>query len=54
MTPKEIAFQKLSNERESALRSELELFGYNPSPIVSKEVLVNMLMQVYFGGGKID
>jgi len=54
MTPEEFTFQQLSSESESGLRAELAVHGYNPSPIVSKEILINILMNVYFGGGNID
>lgn len=53
LTPEETTLHQLKKEKESALRAELSVHGYNPSPIISKDILISMLMQVYFGGGKL-
>jgi hypothetical protein len=50
MTPEEFTYQQLNNESESGLRAELDLYGYKPSPIINKKILVSMLMNIYFGG----
>jgi hypothetical protein len=49
MTPEEKAKIEFNNSSERGLRAELWLSGYNPSEIISKEILINMLMAVYFG-----
>jgi len=46
-------FMDLTNASESALRAELNIHGYEPSEVISKEILINMLMTVYFGGDRI-
>lgn len=53
LTPEQHTFQQLNNESESALRAELSVHVYEPSEIISKDILISMLMQIYFGGGKI-
>jgi hypothetical protein len=49
MTPAENTYHELYNSSESGLRGELALWEYNPSDIISKEILVNILMNIYFG-----
>jgi hypothetical protein len=49
MTPKENTCHELYNSSESGLRGELALWNYHPSEIISKDILINMLMVVYFG-----
>jgi hypothetical protein len=51
---KEITYNELYNSSEKGLRGELNLWEYNPSEIISKEILINMLMIVYFGELKIS
>jgi hypothetical protein len=48
MTPEEKVKTEFNNSTEKGLRGELALWGYNPSPLIKKEILVNMLMFVYF------
>jgi hypothetical protein len=50
MTPEENTYHELYNSSERGLRGELKLWGYEPSGIIKKEILINMLMNVYFGG----
>jgi hypothetical protein len=50
MTPEDNTYLELFNSSERGLRGELALWGYEPSEIISKEILINMLMNVYFGG----
>lgn len=54
MTPKEYTYKQLVKESESGLRAELEMFDYYPSQVISKDILINILMQVYFGGADHD
>lgn len=49
MTPEEIAKLEFNKSSEKGLRGELAIWGYKPSPVISKEILINMLIQVYFG-----
>ena len=50
MTPEELTRIELYNSSEYGLRGELSIWGYNPSPIINKNILINMLVQIYFGG----
>jgi hypothetical protein len=50
MTPEEIAKIEFNESNERGLRAELSIHGYNPSPIISKEILINVLLCIYFGG----
>jgi hypothetical protein len=50
MTPEENTYHELFNSSEHGLRGELSLWGYEPSELISKDILINMLMYVYFGG----
>lgn len=50
MTARELLIQELHNTRESSVRAELWLHGLNPSEQISKEILINMLIAVYFEG----
>jgi hypothetical protein len=52
MTPEELTRIELSNNSDKGLRGELSLWGYEPSAIIRKEILVNMLLEIYFGGGE--
>lgn len=52
MSPEEIAKTEWDSSTEKGLRGELVIWGYKPSPVIQKEILVNMLIQVYFGGEK--
>lgn len=54
MTAKEYTYKQLLKESEYGLRAELSVHGYNPSEVISKTILVNMLMYVYFGGAGHD
>jgi hypothetical protein len=54
MTPAENTFHELYNSSESGLRSELALHGLYPSHVVNKSILINMLMNIYFGGNNND
>jgi hypothetical protein len=49
MTPEEIAITEWKISSEKGLRAELWVHGYEPSPVIKKEILINMLTQVYFG-----
>jgi hypothetical protein len=49
MTPEENTYHELYNSSESGLRAELWIHDYHPSEIIHKEILVNMLIQIYFG-----
>jgi hypothetical protein len=52
VTPKGNTYHELYNSSEEGLRAELALHGYTPSPVINKEILINMLMEIYFGGEK--
>jgi hypothetical protein len=54
MTPEERAKTEFNNSSDKGLRGELALWGYNPSPVIKKEIMVNMLIHVYFGGENIE
>jgi hypothetical protein len=50
MTPEqEYTYHEFNNSSEKALRGELSLWGYEPSEVINKDILINMLMNVYFG-----
>lgn len=49
MTPEEIAKTEWNNITERGLRGELAIWGYKPSLVIKKEILVNMLLHIYFG-----
>ena len=51
MTPEENTYHELYNSSEKGLRGEINLWGYEPSEIIRKEILVNILIQIYFGEG---
>jgi hypothetical protein len=53
MNPKQQAITDFQRCSESALRSELWLHNLNPSPIINKQILINMLTEVYFGDNNI-
>jgi hypothetical protein len=50
MTPEELTRIELGNSSERSLRGELSLHNLYPSDIIGKSILINMLMNVYFGG----
>jgi hypothetical protein len=51
MTPEqEYTYHEFNNSSEKTLRGELALWGYEPSEVINKDILINMLMNVYFGG----
>jgi hypothetical protein len=52
MTPEQIALAEWNNSSERGLRGELGLWEYYPSEIISKDILINMLQYIYFGGGR--
>jgi hypothetical protein len=50
MTPEqEYTYHEFNNSSEKTLRGELALWGYEPSEVINKDILINMLMNVYFG-----
>jgi hypothetical protein len=50
MTPaQEYTYHVFNNSSEKTLRGELSLWGYEPSEVINKDILINMLMNVYFG-----
>ncbi|WP_156187467.1 hypothetical protein [Peribacillus loiseleuriae] len=51
MSPKDKLIAKLHQVSELAIRAELSLHGLKPSEFISKEILMNMLVTVYFGDG---
>ncbi|MGE8080965.1 hypothetical protein [Peribacillus loiseleuriae] len=48
MTPKELLIEELQQVSESAIRAELWLHGLMPKEIISKEILINTLVALYF------
>jgi hypothetical protein len=51
MTPEQKALSEFNSSSEKSLRGELRIWGYEPSKVISKPILINMLIQIYFGGG---
>jgi hypothetical protein len=51
MTPEQQTLSEFNNSSEKSLRGELSLWGYEPSEIISRDIIINMLMNIYFGGG---
>jgi hypothetical protein len=49
VTPEQTALTDFQNSSESALRSELWLHNLHPSQLIKKDILINMLVNVYFG-----
>jgi hypothetical protein len=49
MTPEQQTLSEFNSSSEKSLRGELSLWGYEPSEVISKDILINMLMTVYFG-----
>lgn len=52
MTSRELiqkALDEWEDASEEGLRAELWVHGFEPSEIVSREILINMLLQIYFG-----
>jgi hypothetical protein len=49
MTPEQQTLSEFNNSSVDSLRGELSLWGYEPSEVISKDILINMLMTVYFG-----
>lgn len=54
MSPEQIALTEWASCSESSLRGELRLWGYKPSEIINKQILINMLSTIYFGGDYND
>jgi hypothetical protein len=50
MTPSEKTLSEFNNSSEKSLRGELSIWGYEPSEIISRDIIINMLMNIYFGG----
>jgi hypothetical protein len=50
MTPEQQAFSEFNNSSVESLRGELSIWGYEPSEIISRDIIINMLMNIYFGG----
>jgi hypothetical protein len=50
MTPEQQTLSEFNNSSEKSLRGELSIWGYEPSEVINKDILINMLMTVYFGG----
>jgi hypothetical protein len=50
MTPEQQTLSEFNNSSEKSLRGELSIWGYEPSEVINKPILINMLMQIYFGG----
>jgi hypothetical protein len=48
MTPRETFLNEMQTATESAIRSELGLFNIEPSEIISRDLLINILAGVYF------
>jgi hypothetical protein len=52
MTPEQIATSEWNKCSESSLRAELWLHNLHPSEVIGKQILINMLTEVYFSYGK--
>jgi hypothetical protein len=50
MTPEQQTLSEFNNSSEKSLRGELSIWGYEPSEIISRDIIINMLMNIYFGG----
>jgi hypothetical protein len=49
MNTRETLTEELKTVSEANIRAELSVHGIHPSELIGKEILINILAQVYYG-----